>query len=245
MASKQVELAGIGPVSLQKRKGAKTIRLSVTPHGQVRVTMPFWVPFEAGLQFARSRASWLQSQLENHHSLLSSGQLIGKMHRLALIPSVRADKITSRVTPSDIKITFPIAMGADHPEVQATASRASVRAMRTQADLLLPNRLKGLAMMHNFSYTSVQIKQLRGRWGSCDSHQNIVLNLFLMQLPWDLIDYVLIHELTHTEIMRHGPDFWDAMQRVLPEAKALRKEMRSYRPAVQGIEANDMANDDY
>ena len=71
-----------------------------------------------------------------------------------------------------------------------------------------------------------------GRWGSCDSKRNIVLNLYLMELPWELIDYVLFHELTHTEVLRHGPDFWSAMKRVLPDVQRRRKAIKSYRPVV-------------
>lgn len=230
---KHIELAGVGRIALSKRKGAKTIRLSVTSNGQVRVTMPYWVPYEAGAQFARSRAEWLQAQLEKHTTVLQNGQLIGKMHHLVLTPSADASKVTSRVTHAEVRVAYPRDLQRDDPLVQDAAAKAGIRAMRNEAELLLPSRLKGLAMMHGFEYNSVQVKQLRGRWGSCDAHQNIVLNLFLMQLPWDLIDYVLIHELTHTEILRHGPDFWNAMQRVLPEAKAMRAEMRSYRPVVQ------------
>jgi hypothetical protein len=89
-----------------------------------------------------------------------------------------------------------------------------------------------LAQKHGFEYSSVSVKRLKGRWGSCDQHQNIVLNLYLMQLPWELIDYVLLHELTHTRILRHGPDFWAAMQRVLPNVKAIRKEMKQHQPVL-------------
>jgi hypothetical protein len=51
-----------------------------------------------------------------------------------------------------------------------------------------------------------------------------------MQLPWQLIDYVLLHELTHTTILRHGPDFWRALEAVLPNARVLKKAMREYQP---------------
>jgi predicted metal-dependent hydrolase len=73
---------------------------------------------------------------------------------------------------------------------------------------------------------------MKSRWGSCDQHRNIVLNLFLIQLPWEQIDYVLLHELTHTEVLRHGPDFWRAMERVLSDVKQLRKAVRSAQPRV-------------
>lgn len=234
MASKQVDIPEIGTVTLYKRKAVRTIRLSVTAQGQIRVTMPYWVPYEAGLRFARSRSDWIQQQLEAHSTLLLNGQIIGKMHHLSFtVAPPEALKITSRVTHAEVRVSYPKAYQTSDPAVQAAAAKASIRALRSQAELLLPSRLKGLAMMHEFEFNSVQVKQLRGRWGSCDAQQNIVLNLFLMQLPWELIDYVLLHELTHTRILRHGPDFWAAMQQVLPDVQVRRKAMRSYRPAVR------------
>jgi predicted metal-dependent hydrolase len=53
-----------------------------------------------------------------------------------------------------------------------------------------------------------------------------------MQLPWDLIDYVLLHELVHTEHLHHGAGFWQRFDQVLPGAKQKRKALRAYKPSV-------------
>jgi len=98
---------------------------------------------------------------------------------------------------------------------------------------LLPPRLARLASEYGFSYRSVSAKQLKRRWGSCDSQHNIVFNFFLMELPWDLIDYVLLHELTHTEHMHHGPDFWSRLKQISPRALDLRRQINTYRPIIQ------------
>jgi predicted metal-dependent hydrolase len=194
--------------------------------------MPYWVPYEAGVQFARSRQSWIAEHRESRDASLKHGQEIGKSHRLYFEASPVAAKVTSRVSESVVRITHPVACTVADSSVQGAAEKASIRALRSQAEALLPGRLRELADEFDFEYNSVQVKQLTGRWGSCDSHQNIVLNLFLMKLPWTLIDYVLLHELTHTNILRHGPDFWEAMRRVLPDVQVRRKAMKQHRPTV-------------
>lgn len=232
MATKSVLLPDIGTLKLYKRRGARSIRLSITPDGEVRIHLPYWVPYAAGVQFARSRQAWIVEQQNKLPKSLKHGQLIGKSHRIYFESSEKATKPTSRVTVSAIRVTHPFIEASSEPHIQAVAIRAATRALRTQAEEQLPDRLKSLANQHGFSYRSVQVKQLRGRWGSCDQSKNIVLNLFLMQLPWELIDYVLLHELTHTEILRHGPEFWAAMKRRDPNSQPLRKAIREYRPAV-------------
>jgi predicted metal-dependent hydrolase len=116
--------------------------------------------------------------------------------------------------------------------VQKAASTAGVRALRVQAEQLLPQRLAELARQHDFTYQSVSVRSLKSRWGSCDQKKRIVLNLYLMQLPWQLIDYVLLHELTHTVVLQHGPNFWAAMERIEPRARQLRKMMHTYHPVL-------------
>jgi predicted metal-dependent hydrolase len=51
-----------------------------------------------------------------------------------------------------------------------------------------------------------------------------------MELPWEAIDYVLLHELTHTRHMHHGPEFWQAMEARLPGARRFARELRRRQP---------------
>ena len=232
MASKQVNVPEIGDVTLYKRRNTTSIRLSISGRKQIKVSMPYWVPYEAGVKFVKSRREWILEHLDTRTSVLEHGQTIGKNHRLIFEASPVTEKIVSRVSDNIIRVTHPAAADSSDATVQTAAERASIRALRAQAESDLPGRLHQLADLHGFSYRSVQVKQLTGRWGSCDTHQNIILNLFLMELPWTLIDYVLLHELTHTNIMRHGSDFWAAMRTVLPDVQVRRKAIKAYQPAV-------------
>jgi predicted metal-dependent hydrolase len=132
-------------------------------------------------------------------------------------------------------VTHPSGLTMAHVEVQAKAKDASIRALKAQAESLLPKRLETLAKEQGFSYKSVSVRQLTSRWGSCDQFKNITLSLYLMQLPWHLIDYVLLHELTHTKVFKHGPDFWAEMDRHVVNSKDLRKELKDYKTTVSGM----------
>lgn len=240
MPNKQFMLDGGIPVNIYKRRGNRSLRLSLTENGEARVSIPTWAPYSAGLDFAKSRYDWILSQRQSV-SRLVEGQPIGKAHHLFFKPKATLSKPTSRVVPSAVIVSHPPELTFDHPTVQKAAQAGSIRALRGQAGQLLPQRLATLAERHGFTYSSVAVKQLKSRWGSCDHNQAITLNLFLMQLPWKYIDYVLLHELMHTKIMRHGPDFWRAMTAIQPNAKALRTELHAYRPALDGPVATRVA----
>ena len=229
MAFKEFKLDDQTTISVYKRAGSRSLRLSVTSTGAIRVTIPAWTPYQAGVQFAHTRLDWIKRQ-QRPQDVMQPGQPVGKAHHLRFSPQTSSQRVTSRVMAGEIIIGYPPQLTASDKSVQQVARTACIRALRRQAEQLLPQRLKTLALAHGFGYKSVGVKQLKSRWGSCDQAQNIVLNLFLMQLPWDCIDYVLLHELTHTRVLHHGPDFWAEFETVLPGAKKLRKQMRGYQP---------------
>ena len=232
MASKTVEVEGLGILNLYKRKGARHIRLSVAANGQVRVTMPHWVPYSAGVSFAKQKADWLRDNIKPQQ-LLAHGDAIGKGHRLFFITEEGRSTVASRLErDGSITIKLPPNVAYSDEKAQRPALTACVRALKREAEDKLPARLKNLAVEHGFKYRSIEIKRLRGRWGSCNHRQEIVLNCFLMQLPWELIDYVLLHELVHTKVMAHGPRFWGEMARYVDDLPAVRELMREHRPAV-------------
>lgn len=231
MPSQQIDLPGIGTVKLYKHKKARAIRITIGSDSYVRVTLPRWLPYRAGIEFVQSKQAWIATHRKPAVPL-APGQAIGKAHRLYFLPSLQDQRISSRLRGSELRISHPADLAHTHASVQAAARRAALKALKLEAEALLPTRLEQLAMQHGFTYQSVVIKQLKSRWGSCNHKQDITLNCFLMQLPWDLIDYVLLHELVHTKVLHHGPDFWRLFESVLPSAKQRRKLMKTYQTAL-------------
>jgi hypothetical protein len=240
MPNKQFMLDEDVPVNIYKRKSNRSLRLSVTASGEVRVSIPAWAPYSAGLKFAKSRYDWILSQKRLSPSL-AEGQPIGKAHHLSFKVKNSASKPASRVTAGAVVVSYPPGLEITEAAVQRAAQNGSIRALRAQAEQLLPQRLAGIAEAHNLTYSGVSIKRLKSRWGSCDHNKVITLNLFLMQLPWEYIDYVLLHELMHTRVMRHGPDFWRAMTALQPNTANLRKSLHRYQPVFDSPPDLDVA----
>ena len=232
MASKQFLIDDHITVKIYKRKSSRNLRLSISSTGEIRVSIPLWAPYSSGITFAKSKLDWIKSQ-KHEPNVLIHNQPIGKAHHLVFIPAITT-KVIGRVVDNEIRVTHPDNLDETNNKVQEAASKASVRALRSQAERLLPQRLAELASLHGYNYQSVSVKRLKSRWGSCDQKSNIILNLYLVQLPWELIDYVLIHELVHTKVMRHGPDFWEVMQRELPNLKSLKTQIKKYQPILHG-----------
>jgi predicted metal-dependent hydrolase len=98
-----------------------------------------------------------------------------------------------------------------------------------EAWLILPPRLEELASQHGFRYNKVTIRDNRRNWGSCSSANNISLNMQMMKLPDELIDYILLHELVHTEIKDHSARFWKKLDECTGfRARELAQEVKKY-----------------
>ncbi|OGH96896.1 MAG: hypothetical protein A2039_00080 [Candidatus Melainabacteria bacterium GWA2_34_9] len=104
----------------------------------------------------------------------------------------------------------------------------AIENLRLEAKNYIPERVKQLSEKHNLSYNRVFIKNLKSRWGSCSAKNNINLNLHLMSLPHQLIDYVILHELAHTKEKNHGKNFWNLLSSLVVEARELNKELKKY-----------------
>lgn len=234
MAQKQIHIKDIGDITLQKRKGARSIRLTVAHDGTLKVSLPSWSPYSVGEAFVRSKTQWiLEHKAGKSQPLLRAGQRIGKAHRICFIQEPRSS-IISRVTKNEITLRAPNHIDWSEKGAQQVLAKAAIRALKQEAGILLPQRLQTLAALHGFTYRSVSIKRLKARWGSCSSQKDIALNCFLMQLPWELIDYVLMHELLHTRVMAHGPKFWSELENYVVDLPAKRKAIRLQQPALIG-----------
>jgi len=102
----------------------------------------------------------------------------------------------------------------EQAKLEATAKQRrtftdeEVALLRSQAKQFLPARVERLAKQFGFSYSKIAVKAIRSRWGSCSSANNLNFSIYLMNLPDDLVDYVILHELCHTVHRNHGPRFW-------------------------------------
>jgi predicted metal-dependent hydrolase len=86
--------------------------------------------------------------------------------------------------------------------------------------------LTRLAEENGFTFSEVFIRGQRTRWASCSSRGTISLSFKLLFLDRDTVRCVLMHELCHTVLMNHSPQFWALLGGLEPAYKAINKRMR-------------------
>lgn len=112
------------------------------------------------------------------------------------------------------------------------ARDAKKKLLMKRAKEYLPYRLDYFAKLYGYSYDKLRFSHANTRWGSCSSNRTISLNIGLMQLPEQLRDYVIIHELAHLNHMNHSQAFWAEVASHDSHYKEHRKKLKMFNPGV-------------
>ena len=99
------------------------------------------------------------------------------------------------------------------------AAELFLRWYKEQATLLLFERVLTLAKEYGFKYQKLRISSARTRWGSCSSLGTLSFTYRLVMAPPQVVDYVVLHELVHTQVRNHSKAFWDKLGKLMPDYK--------------------------
>jgi len=226
-----IEDSEFGKVTVRRSAKATQVRLRVAPDGTLRASMPMYAPIFLLKRLLKNSRVELRELLQQSqpHTEFKDGQQIGKSHTIIVRPSTR---LVTKVKGQHILVELPNDMTLNDTLVNRSVRDGIIAALRLEAKSYLPKRLAYLANQLGFSYEKVRFSHASGRWGSCSSNGTISLNIALMKLPFELIDYVLIHELSHTVQMNHSQDFWDLVQKADPGYKQHRKLLKAEAPSI-------------
>jgi len=221
-----------GKVTIRRSARASQVRLRVAPDGTLRASLPLYAPIFLVKRLLKSSRHELRKLLADSAPsiVFEDGMRIGKSHHL----NVRATSGNLQVKRSGQQIYVMLPRDASMSDsLVVRAIREVVQAaLRLEAKSYLPKRLSFLAQAHGYKYAQVRFSHASGRWGSCNSQGVISLNIALMKLPFELIDYVLIHELAHTEHLNHSQVFWERVASGDPGYKQHRATLKQESPSI-------------
>ena len=124
-----------------------------------------------------------------------------------------------------------------HAHSPQTVRKALISWYWDQAARILPERVRLWHPKVGVNYPPVRLGNQRTQWGNCNEKGVIRLNWRIMQSPMELIDYLVVHELTHLKFPNHSKHFWDAVERVMPDYHMRKQQLnlRFFGPGVVGV----------
>ncbi|MCK4447935.1 MAG: M48 family metallopeptidase [Candidatus Marinimicrobia bacterium] len=229
-----LKIDGIGKVLLEYSKRARNVNISVKPYKGVRVAVPYGVSLKSAEKFVYSKLNWIRKNLERVKQYESKkitcdgSKVITTRRHILSFTAIDTERLSILIKNGIVNIRYPESLQMTDERVQRAIQVGVVEAYRIEAKEYLPTRVEYLAKKHGFIYNKVFIKNMKSRWGSCSSKNNINLNLQLMRLPSGLIDYVILYELVHTKVRNHSPDFLIVLNNVIEDAQDKRRQLKKY-----------------
>ena len=203
----------------------KTLSISVHPDLSVIVKVPEKTKLEDIEKKVYHRAKWILNQQRRFEIYLpdvpprkyvsgESHRFLGRQYRLKLIKS----------DAEQIKLSRQF-LEVNTPDTNPANARVIVENWyRDQTSQIFQERLSACytkLAREKIPYPKISIRRMQSSWGSCSAKGTITLNIKLIQVPVEYIDYVIIHELCHLKHLHHETQFYKLLSRVMPgwEAK--------------------------
>lgn len=157
-------------------------------------------------EFIDTRLEWIVSQLQKRVQLDVNKELLLFGQRLKN-SSVLQDKIDKR------------------PDL---AQKYQDAYYKEQTQLHVEQFYRQYSMQMDLFASKIVYRKMRRRWGSCSALKVLTFNTHLAKLPLELIEYVVVHELSHLKHMNHSKAFHHHVKKHLPNEATLRRRFRDY-----------------
>ncbi len=204
------------------RTNRKSISISISPQGNIVVKAPRSCSMGEIQNIVSKKESWINlhrqrilDNLELNNKIFTYQDILfcGKVYHVVL-----DTKSKNIVLENDYCIV---------PEkFRNNISRALSKWYKKVAMPILWGRVEYFSNLMQVEPKNFRLSNAKGCWGSCNSQGLVSLNWRLIMVPHNLIDYVVVHELSHLLQMNHSQLFWKVVSSVLPDFRVRRQNLK-------------------
>lgn len=210
------------------RSDRKTLSLAIDPFGRLIVRAPRRCADERIFAFIRQKEDWIlrkKAQMKGAGIELPSETLQG--YKLFLlgepyeITLVKENVIT--IDTQNKRLFLP----------EKNAQTRLVKWCKDNAKRILTQVTEKYAEKMSVAYQSVTITSARSRWGCCTFDNRLRYSYRLIFTPKEVVEYVVVHELSHILQKNHSSAFWREVEKFIPDWKRKRKWLREHGALMQ------------
>lgn len=216
-----------GEYSVVKNSKARSVRIRFDQTGHPLVTIPSWLPYLSGKQFIAQKELWVLQHLPPK-IVFKNNARIGRSEHVIVDVQPGAAAVSARLSKTGVSIKTPSARHLTERDAHLRCVHAAYRSLKRQAEALLEQRIPPLLNASGSDFKQLKVSRTHSRWGSCSSEQTLSFSIFVAQLPDELIDYIIVHEIAHLTHMNHSPSFWLQVEALDAKYRHHRKVLQSY-----------------
>jgi len=202
----------------------RTVGLTVDREGELVISAPTGCDTEVLETFVREKRFWLYTKLAEKEALKEEVRprqfvggegfpYLGRSYRLRLVDE------------QDVPLKLEHGRFVLRRNEAADGRGTFIRWYTARAKPWLDRRMTRFIPHVGAAPTGVEVRDLGFRWGSCGRNRHVSFHWATILLPPAVIDYVIVHELVHLLEQNHTPEFWLAVERVMPDFEARRQRI--------------------
>ncbi|MBR5454989.1 MAG: M48 family metallopeptidase [Rikenellaceae bacterium] len=221
----------LGAIRLQRRVGCRRISISVGRGGRITVTRPWFVSERTALEFVNKKIEWIVAARQRAEKSAESPTLTtGYRTRTHTLRIESGARNSYTITADEVVVTLTSQIDPTSEAGQQMIRTAVIETLRAEAHAVLPPMVERLAAQHGFSYNGLTVKNIHSKWGSCSTTNHLNFSLYLMLLPDELIEFVVLHELCHTIHKNHSVRFHALLNSIVGgNEQSLNRKLRQFR----------------
>jgi predicted metal-dependent hydrolase len=211
---------------IQRSSRRKTISLIIERDNQVVIRAPSTATREQLTQMAQRRALWVHTKLQTKQAYSQRARpkefvdgegffYFGRSYRLRVVPVQSGHK---RPALHLHGTWFEL-----RSDARPKAAQYFARWYAEHGQSWIETRVDFYARRIGVTPAKVEIRNLQNRWASCSKNGNIIFHWRIVCLPPSIIDYIIAHELAHLAQPHHGKDFWQLLERTMPDYATRKK----------------------
>ena len=224
LASRQIQLQETTIAYAFQRVKRKTIGMSVGADG-LEVRAPRWATVASVEAVLHEKSAWILRKLQEsqerqkqmRHTIIewrdgATLPFLGEQWVVRLDPEHQSLPTSHEdAAPKCLHIALSL-------HAQPGQIRDAVQAwLMQQAKLNFTQRLDHFAPQLGVQWKRLSLSNASSRWGTASADGSIRLNWRLIHFKQDVIDYVVVHELSHLRVMNHSPQFWETVGSLVPD----------------------------
>ncbi len=205
------------------RSRRRTVALIVERDGTLTVRAPIRVSHAMIESFIQKKADWIVRTRERFKAIepTPAKRYVDGETFLFLGSSFDLKLVQSQRPALQFDNGFTLSKNA-----QPKSEQHFKKWYKERAYEIISERVREYAQRYNFTPRQVKISYARTRWGSCSPDGTLNFTWKLVMSPLDVIDYVVVHELSHLRVKNHSIKFWKLVESIYPEYKKKRKWLR-------------------
>ena len=198
------------------RTKRKSLAITINEKGELIIHAPKNMPIQEIMAFVEKKKAWINKKSRDISSILEKNREIVNYNEIFFLGKrYKVVETKGILNPYLTNDTLLIESSNNINKKKKILKEWYLSNIETT---LVP-KLQNISTTMNLNYKYLQIINSKAKWGMCDSMQTIYLNWKLLMLNQELVDYVMIHELSHLIELNHSEKFWKIVGSLLPNYK--------------------------